>query len=583
MATIATPRRRARSGRKWWLIIGGSVIVLIIAVVVLASIAATRAALAQLPGWQTTAATRGAIDATINATGNIEPKAEAELRFLVDGNVTKILVKPGDAVVPGQPLAQVDDADLKFELARAEADFKLAQADYDDLVKGATPEEIAEAKARVTQAQAQYNQTLGNVTKADVAAARTRLTQAKERLARLEGGAAADPSVQQAQSGLEQDRSQLAAAKERARLDVEAAANALRNRQDEYGRIYNSNRKLESELAQFKQELPQELKDQEAAALRGVKDAEATLDKSRIVYEEAKQQEIAALQTREASLRGAQQTYNDSLAEARAAVQNAQAELDRLTGVNRDGNVAAARAGIEMAQAQLDRVLADPKATSLTKAQAAVARAEASVQQAQRRIDQTTLTAPFAAVVARIDLRVGESSTQRGVIAIADLSSFHVDVPVDELDVPQIAIGQQVRVGLDALPGQELSGTVTSIDPLATRSDRGTNTYKVKITIDPGGAPVRSGMTATVRVITQHKEGVVLVARRAVRSENGKNYVMIPADGPADLQKQLPAHRRQEVTLGLSNSEFVEIVSGLQEGDKVLVQDVVNTFNPVQL
>jgi HlyD family secretion protein len=214
--------------------------------------------------------------------------------------------------------------------------------------------------------------------------------------------------------------------------------------------------------------------------------------------------------------------------------------------------------------------------------------AEVAVKQAQRSLDQATLVAPFAATIARVDLRVGESARgssstdgTSGVIVVADLSSFHVDVPVDELYVAQIREGQAVRIALDALADKELAGKVENIEPLATQNDRGTNTYKVTVAIDPSDATLRSGMTATVQIVTQSKPNAVLVPRRAVQTENGESYVLIPKEGPADPQTRRPASDRRVVTLGLSNAESIEVLSGLQAGEKVLVQDVVQTFNPV--
>src|SRR6185436_17975996 len=139
----------------------------------------------------------------------------------------------------------------------------------------------------------------------------------------------------------------------------------------------------------------------------------------------------------------------------------------------------------------------------------------------------------------------------------------------------------QVRIALDALSGKDLTGKVTNVEPLATKRDRGTNTYNVTVEIDPSEATLRSAMTATVQIVTQNKPNAVLVPRRAVQSENGESYVLIAKKGPPDPQTRRPASERRKVTLGLSNSEFVEITSGVQPGDKVLVQDVVQTFNPV--
>src|SRR5436190_4187116 len=115
MATIATTRKRARFGRKWLIGIGVVIVLIVGALLVLPRGNVGTAATAT-PGWQTVAASTGTIDAAVSATGNIEAQAQADLRFAADGLVTAIVVKPGDKVQANQPLARVDDVDLKLRV-----------------------------------------------------------------------------------------------------------------------------------------------------------------------------------------------------------------------------------------------------------------------------------------------------------------------------------------------------------------------------------------------------------------------------------------------------------------------------------
>jgi len=312
------------------------------------------------------------------------------------------------------------------------------------------------------------------------------------------------------------------------------------------------------------------------------------VQQAQVAFDAARQAEITGVQAAENNVATAQAALdkqrsggeNQELAAARAELASAQAALNQLTGANRSGNVNAAKANVDIAQAELAKLTNDPSATDLARAQAGVAHAQAALKQAQYDLDQMTLKAPFPATIARVDLHVGEHAGQDGVIAIADLTSFHITVPVDELDVAQIAQGQKVKIALDALPGKELDGVVSNVDPLATKSDKGTNTYKVTVAIKSADPAVRPGMTAAAQIVTQSKDGVVLVPRRAVQSENGQSYVLIPKAGQPDPATQTPASDRRPVQVGLSNSESVEITGGLKPGEQVLVKDVVSTFNP---
>src|SRR5262249_52556586 len=170
MATIATSRKRARLSRKWVIgIIAGVVLLAAIGALVM-SRGATGAAATETPGWTTATANTGTIDAAVSATGSVEAQAQADLRFAADGTVTDILVKPGDKIQAGQPLARLDAIDFQLKLEQAQADLKQAQADYQKLMDKATPQEISAAQARVAQAKGQYQQAAGSVTRADIAA-----------------------------------------------------------------------------------------------------------------------------------------------------------------------------------------------------------------------------------------------------------------------------------------------------------------------------------------------------------------------------------------------------------------------------
>lgn len=600
MATVAAPQKRSRSGRKFWIAGAVLLIVLLIVAGVMALGNAASSALQAPAGWETAAAQTGTIDATVGATGNVEPAAEAELRFAVDGRVTEVLVKPGDRVQAGQALARIESDDLELKLEQARADLQEAQATYQDLLDGATPQEIAEAQAQVAQAQGQFNSTIGDVTEADIAAARARLEKAQAYLARLESGAketelrSAQARVQQAEADLAAERDRLSQEKTNAQLALDQAVADLTKAQAAYATAKQEWEHVDSTGKDPKTSFglndsqQREYYDAFVQAEADLHRAEAAVEQARIAYDGARQAEVTGIRSAEQRLIEAQADLDevlngadpDELASARADVASARAELDRLTGADRAGNVAAAQASVEIAQAQLEKLTADPTASELARAEAAVVRAEAAVNQAQRDLARATLTAPFAATIARVDLRVGEQASGDGVIVVADLSSFHVDVPVDELDVAQIEVGQPVRMTLDALPDDEITGTVTNISPLADKSEQGTTTYEVTVTLDQTEAPVRAGMTAAVQIVTEQKEHAVLVPRRAVLTEGGASYVRIPTEGQPTPEGE-PAHQRREVQIGLSNAEYVEITSGLQPGDQVLVPPVVSTFNPV--
>ncbi|HEX9371976.1 MAG TPA: biotin/lipoyl-binding protein, partial [Roseiflexaceae bacterium] len=238
MATIATPRKRARVGRKWYIIGGVIAALLVVALIAINLLSGATGAATATPGWTIATVAVGTIDAAVSATGSVEARAQADLRFASDGTVTAILIKPGAKVQTGQPLARLDATDLQLKVDQANADLQQAQADYQKLLDKATPQEIAAAQARVAQARGQYQQTAGSVTSADVAAARAKLEAAQAKLASLQAGhtgaSDAEIELQRAQNSLASKRDQLSLDKTNAELDLQQRVSDLTKAQAAY-------------------------------------------------------------------------------------------------------------------------------------------------------------------------------------------------------------------------------------------------------------------------------------------------------------------------------------------------------------
>jgi HlyD family secretion protein len=546
-------------------------------------------------------AQRNTLSATVNASGAIQAAEVIDLNFSIGGTVDAVMVAIGDIVAQDTQLAALDTRELQLRVTQAESTLAQARARYDRLMAGATPEEAAVAQAQLDQAQAQLRQVRGNVTNQDITAARAQLDQARANLSQLESGPkttdvqATQAQLDQARANLQSQRDSLSAAKSRAQSQMEQAANTLRDRQDEYGRIYWQNREQEDQLARFGRELPQENKDREAAALRAVQSAEESLGQARLAYDQARQAEVSGIAAAEAQVRNAEANLDkllagadaDQLAAARAQLAQAEANLAKLLGDQRQGSVAVAAAGVANAEANLERVTASARAYDLAETLAQVQSAEAGLEQAQLALEQATLYAPISGTVAEVNLTEGEVLNQgRPAIVLADLSSFYVDVTVDEIDVAQLQTGQPVTLTLDALPDLALAGEVATINPLSNQQSAVTS-YQVRIEIPATDTRIRAGMSANADIVVAEKPDVLIAPRRAVRAEQGKFLIDIVTDqtlcqaDPATwpLQPELTA---VEVTTGLSNEFAIEILTGdIDENTCLYVEGVDARLDPL--
>ncbi len=529
--------------------------------------------------------TRGDLVLGVSATGQVEPRIQAELAFPASGRVAEVLVAEGDAVRAGDALITLDNRQQLAARDAAAANLAVAQADLQALRDGATPEQLAEAQAQVRAAQGNLVQTQGSVTAADISVARAAIDEARARLARLEAGpkndarTRAETALADARAELDRQQAALASAKEQARLNVEAAANAVRNAQSAYSTAYwdlehvranGTDPRTGRPLNDIQEQDFQVAFDQ---ASRALADAEASLQQAQVSYETARQNEISGLQSAEARVRAAQAdldtllTGSDAaeLAAARAQLARAEAELARLTGAQRAGAVAAQQASLEAARARFEQLSADPTASDLARAEARVAQAQAQLDQAQITLDDTTLRAPFDGVVARVGVAQGEAVNGAAPLVLIDISRYLVKVTVDEVDIAQVQAGQPVEVLVDAL-GTTLPGTVLRLEPLP-RGDSTVTAYQVTVEIDPTGSTLKSGMTASATIIADRRDGVLSVPAAAVRNVDGQSVVSV-AVGTGNERRV----EDRPVELGLRAGERVEIRSGIAEGEQVVIR-----------
>ncbi|HIC90056.1 MAG TPA: efflux RND transporter periplasmic adaptor subunit, partial [Anaerolineae bacterium] len=197
-----------------------------------------------------------------------------------------------------------------------------------------------------------------------------------------------------------------------------------------------------------------------------------------------------------------------------------------------------------------------------------VRQAELSMRQAQIALERTQLRAPFDGVVAAVNITPGElvGSGIAPPITLVDLSRFHIDVSVDEVDIGQVREGQRVEISLDALPDAHITGHISRIEP-AAKMESGVISYGVTIVIDPTDAPLRAGMSATASIITAEVDDALIVPNRAIflNRQTGEALVEKLVDG-------VPV--RTDVQIGLRNETQSQVVSGLEEGDVIAIRSV---------
>ncbi len=229
---------------------------------------------------------------------------------------------------------------------------------------------------------------------------------------------------------------------------------------------------------------------------------------------------------------------------------------------------------IHQAQAMLDQLQAPPPETQIQQADLAVAQAQLALDQAQLRAARAELTAPFAGVIAAVNIKVGERAGSGGpALVLVDAGHFHLDVSVDEVDVARLALGQAVTLTVDALPGVLVAGHVDRLAPTAIIVG-GVVNYTVRIVLESVAAPLRAGMSATAQITVAEVRDVLLVPNWAIRRDRRTGQAYASLQVGDSLQEVA-------ITTGLRGESYTEVTSGVRAGDVAAVstsRDLLNLF-----
>ena len=223
----------------------------------------------------------------------------------------------------------------------------------------------------------------------------------------------------------------------------------------------------------------------------------------------------------------------------------------------------AAKAAYQRARATLEQALSGASPEQIAGLDTAVKQAELALQAAQDRARDVQLVAPFAGVVLDVKARVEENvGSLQPVVVLADLGKMQVEVEVEEVDAPTVQAGQSAEIRLDAFPGETHQGTVARVAPAAT-TERGAVSYSAVLDLAAHNLALKPGLSATAKIATRTKSGVLLVPTRAVQPVGRQKMVKVVRGGRTV---------ETEVTTGLTDKQMVEVVDGLREGDLVVVE-----------
>lgn len=478
---------------------------------------------------------RGDIVQEIWETGRVQRGEKINLSFQNTGEIEKIYVTVNQTVEKGEALAKLNTEDLEIQLQEAKSSLLLAQLNLQKLLAGASPEEIKIAQTQVENAKISLqsaeknlkNSYDGAITVLDVSYPQiyNTLDFIKEFI--REYVTVYDRDARRILDA----RDEIASMEEEAKLYLEIAKSDSGGKED-----------TEKALSIMRNSLE--------ITFNNLETVREIIDKSSVYRDRVSVSDKAFLDTQKANIN--------------SALTNIIASQQTISSMKL--NLEAAKTTLQEAENRLDLVTAEIRQVDIDLYETQIKQAQARVQLYENQIQKSILRSPLLAQIGAINKKEGEIAqplSQDAVMVLLPLIPFEIKTEIYEEDIVKIKVGDVAEITLPAFPGKTFKGNITFIDDTEKIID-GVIYYEVKIAFEeepPEG--IKFTMTADIVIPVILKENVLAVPREAIKRVEEKTIVEVFID---DLVYE------REVEVGVRGDNMVEILSGLAEGEKVVIR-----------
>ena len=226
-------------------------------------------------------------------------------------------------------------------------------------------------------------------------------------------------------------------------------------------------------------------------------------------------------------------------------------------------SLTAAKSDLKNLQSNLSWYTSNPSENEITNADSELALAQAKYDAAKAVLESLEIKSPFDGIVFQVSAEVGETyPAEAALFVVGDPQSLEVLANVTEEDYPLLAIGQAVEAYFDARPDVTVTGKIDRIIPKRIEGDR--PLYNIYISLDDVPEGLADGMTADTAITIAKRARILCLPRAVVRASSGDTTIVKVWDGAQETSR--------EITTGLRGDTYVEIVSGLEEGEQVVTR-----------
>ncbi len=306
----------------------------------------------------------------------------------------------------------------------------------------------------------------------------------------------------------------------------------------------------------------------------------AQLDK--IEIEAQVEQSKAALEAAQANLKSSQADFERAKVDAEGPdVPLLKRAYDRAENMAKDGVVSTsaledAQKNYEMAlnKQNVSKAQVTVLKAKIAQSQANVAQDQANLKQLEEQLSYTDIISPIDGIVLSRDVQMGDAvssilvlgSSATLVMTLGDTSEVYVKGKVDESDIGKVYLGQRARIKVESFKDKTFDGKVTKISPMGVEKDNVT-TFEVRVSIQNPGGELKAEMTANAEVILDEHKNVLQIPEGAILYDKDKKASVEIPDPKGKEGKNKVA-----VNIGISNGAKTEVLSGLKEGDQVVLQ-----------
>ncbi|MCK5415797.1 efflux RND transporter periplasmic adaptor subunit [Candidatus Parcubacteria bacterium] len=561
-------------------------------------------------------AKKGDLQVAIESDGKVVAEDGVELSFSVSGDtleVKGVFVSEGDIVKKGDKIASVKTDDLEYDLRKAYASYQSALANYNDRIDGATDDEKAKSKASIEQAEISLEQAKISLEKIKLSAkekiddAKREVKDAKDDLDKNKNAEESENVIETYEDlvdsikainisltsllpnsdeiiGVENKNlnddfeNNLGAINISSKSDAEASFMLAKNEKDDLdvyvvALSYNSNysdidiatEKTETALDAFEDHF-YDMKVMLDYTITSTDLSQSALD----AFKSTINSDRTTINTKITSLRNSVQAVTDAKEAISEYQEDYQDVLNDLADMeievtqdikNSESSIDSRELSLKQAKLNYSELTAPLTDSELASVKSSLTSASINVDKARNDLEKAIMTSPIDGEVVMLNYKVGDiilKDSSKSVVEIINNDTLFIEVQIEEADINKIELGQKAYGTFDALDGLKLKGDISFISLTSKTDNNGIVTYLVRIVIEkPEGVQVREGMTAFVDFVIAEAPDVIIIPVASVRNVEGKPSVEA-VDG-----SWIP------VVTGFTDGKNVEVISGLEVGDKI--------------